>query len=58
VFLIRQEGLVDVISAEDVMSEPDFINVDAAVEKAAEELASAENTLVVREDGEFVGLEI
>nr|EGQ40666.1 MAG: CBS domain containing protein [Candidatus Nanosalinarum sp. J07AB56] len=40
---------------EKVMSEPDFIDVDASVEEAADELASAENTLIVMEDGEFIG---
>jgi CBS domain-containing protein len=46
---------VDVTKAEEVMSEPDFIGVDASIEEAAEELASAENTLIVMEGGEFVG---
>ncbi len=37
------------------MDEPDFIDVDAAIEEVARELDSKENTLIVKRDGEVVG---
>lgn len=41
--------------ASDVMIDPVFIEKDAPVKEAAEKLKDAENTLIVRENGEFVG---
>lgn len=41
--------------AEDLMQDPDFIDVSAPVEEVEKEFEGAENTLIVRDGGEFVG---
>ncbi|MFB6292393.1 MAG: HPP family protein [Candidatus Nanohaloarchaea archaeon] len=42
-------------TARDVMVDPDFIDVEASVEEVEKEFEGAENTLIVRKDGDFVG---
>lgn len=41
--------------ANDVMIDPVFISKEAKVEEAAEKLKSAENTLIVKDNDEFIG---
>lgn len=43
------------VTAEDLMKEPDFIDVDADIDKVKEEFKGAENTLIVKKEGEVVG---
>lgn len=43
------------VTARELMDEPDFIEHDADVEDVVDELHSKENTLIVRRDGEAVG---
>lgn len=42
-------------SARELMDEPDFIDVEASVEKVKDEFLGAENTLIVKRNGEVVG---
>jgi predicted transcriptional regulator len=42
-------------TAEELMDEPDFVDVDADIEEVVDELDSSENTLIVRRDGELAG---
>lgn len=41
-------------TAEDLMDEPDFIDIDADIDEVAEEVKGSENTLIVRKNGEAV----
>jgi predicted transcriptional regulator len=42
-------------TAEELMDEPDFVDVDADIEEVVDELDSSENTLIVRREGELAG---
>ena len=42
-------------TARDLMDEPDFIEHDTSVEDVEDEFKGAENTLIVKRDGEVVG---
>lgn len=42
-------------TARDLMDEPDFIEHDASVEDVEDEFKGVENTLIVKNDGDFVG---
>lgn len=42
-------------TARDLMDEPDFVEHDASVEDVEEEFEGAENTLMVKHNGEVVG---
>lgn len=41
--------------AKELMDEPDFIDINADIDKVAEEVKGSENTLMVQKDGEVVG---
>ncbi|QGA80958.1 CBS domain-containing protein [Candidatus Nanohalobium constans] len=43
------------LTARELMDEPDFIRYDAGIDEVVDELNDKENTLIVRRDGEFVG---
>lgn len=42
-------------TAEDLMDEPDFIDVDTDIDEVAEEVKGGENTLIVKENGKAIG---
>lgn len=42
-------------TAEELMEEPDFVEVDADIEEVKKEFEGSENTLIVRKNGEVVG---
>lgn len=42
-------------TARELMDDPDFIDADADIEDVEKEFEGAENTLMVRKDGEMVG---
>lgn len=47
--------MVEEKTAQDLMDEPDFIDADADINEVKEKFEGAENTLIVRKDGNFVG---